>query len=123
MSKERWRSRSADTSSCVLVGNVGTVLGGLEVFENAAPDDGLLEVGVVTAKGMWQWLRVISRIATHHPARSPLVDTTHGRDIEIRVKRPTPYELDGGARPPARRFEVQLEPAAIAVSAPIAPPS
>jgi diacylglycerol kinase (ATP) len=110
-------------ASCVLIGNVGTVLGGLQVFQNATPDDGLLEVGVVTAKGMWQWLRVFSRVATRHAERSPLVKTTHGHEVEIRVKRPTPYELDGGARPAARRFKIRIEPAAIAVGAPVAPVS
>ncbi len=35
--------------SCVLAGNVGKVLGGVEAFHGAQPDDGLLELGVVTA--------------------------------------------------------------------------
>jgi diacylglycerol kinase (ATP) len=33
-------------ASCVLVGNVGTVTGGLRVFEGAKPDDVLLDVAV-----------------------------------------------------------------------------
>jgi diacylglycerol kinase (ATP) len=36
--------------SCVLVRNVGKVLGGVEAFHGAQPDDGLLELGVVTAR-------------------------------------------------------------------------
>jgi diacylglycerol kinase (ATP) len=35
--------------SCVLIGNVGRVVGGIEAFSGAQPDDGLLELGVVTA--------------------------------------------------------------------------
>src|SRR5690348_9507664 len=34
--------------SCVLAGNVAKVLGGIEVFDGARPDDGLLEFGLVT---------------------------------------------------------------------------
>ena len=105
-------------ASFVLLGNVGTVLGGWQVFENASPADGLLEVGVVTAKGLWQWLSVVSRITSHRVARSPFVDTTHGREIDIRVNRPTAYELDGDVRPTARHFKARSEPAAIVVSAP-----
>jgi hypothetical protein len=41
--------------SCVLVGNVGKVLGGVEAFTGARPDDGLLELGVVTAKNPVEW--------------------------------------------------------------------
>ena len=35
--------------SCVLAGNVGRVMGGVEVFPEARPDDGMLQLGVVTA--------------------------------------------------------------------------
>ena len=31
--------------SCVLVGNVGRLFGGVEAFEDASPDDGLLNLG------------------------------------------------------------------------------
>ena len=41
-----------DVSSCVLVGNVGGVFGGVDLFDGAEPDDGLLELGVVTADGL-----------------------------------------------------------------------
>ena len=34
-------------ATCVLVGNVGTIVGGITAFEAARPDDGRLEVGVV----------------------------------------------------------------------------
>ena len=35
-------------STCVLIGNVGSLFAGIEVFSDASPDDGLLDVGVVT---------------------------------------------------------------------------
>lgn len=40
--------------SCVLAGNVGKVLGGVEAFGGAQPDDGLLDLGVVTAENAMQ---------------------------------------------------------------------
>ena len=48
--------------SCVLVGNVAKVLGGVEVFSGAQPDDGLLELGVVTAKNPAEWVRALGRV-------------------------------------------------------------
>ena len=48
-----------DDASCVLVGNVGKILGGIEAFEHARPDDGRLELGVVTAEGLLQWTRAL----------------------------------------------------------------
>ena len=48
-------------ASCVLFGNVGKVLGGMTVFPDASPDDGALEIGVVTAKGVMEWGRALGR--------------------------------------------------------------
>ena len=39
------------TTGCILVGNVPKVFGGIEAFDDASPEDGRLELGVVTAKG------------------------------------------------------------------------
>ena len=39
-------------AGCMLVGNVGKIFGGIEVFPDADPADGRLELGVVTAKGV-----------------------------------------------------------------------
>ena len=50
-------------ASCILLGNVGELFGGVEVFEDARPDDGKLEVGVVTAEGLLEWGRMIARAA------------------------------------------------------------
>ena len=59
--------------SCVLFGNVGKVLGGIIAFNEAKPDDGWLEVGLVTAKGLAQWVRIAGRTAVGQPERSPFV--------------------------------------------------
>ena len=36
-------------ATCILLGNVGDLFGGVEAFEDASPDDGMLELGVVSA--------------------------------------------------------------------------
>lgn len=105
-------------AGCLLVGNVGTIMGGLEVFPDARPDDGRLEVGVVTANRRDQWLRVLGRLIGRHPQRSRFVRTTSGTKIRVQLDRPLPYELDGGARPPADHFRIDIEPAAITLLAP-----
>src|SRR5947207_1852639 len=48
-----------DEASCVLVGNVGTITGGIEAFDDARPDDGWLDVGVATAHGAAEWARTL----------------------------------------------------------------
>jgi diacylglycerol kinase (ATP) len=105
-------------ASCVLIGNVGTITGGITAFEGAEPDSGRLEVGVVTAGGLAQWARVLGRMVVGKAERSPLVDTTTGRKIDVRFTKKTVYELDGGDRPATKRLKVRIEPAAIRVCVP-----
>jgi diacylglycerol kinase (ATP) len=56
--------------SCVLAGNVGQILGGVRAFPRARPDDGLLELGVVTAKNPVQWARAFGRLVLGRAARA-----------------------------------------------------
>jgi diacylglycerol kinase (ATP) len=109
-------------ATAVLVGNVGTVTGGLVVFPKASPYDGMLEVGVVTASTTWQWLRVLSRVARGHLERSPYIELTRGKKIVVELGRKLPYELDGGARGPEKRLEIGVKAAALTVCVPAARP-
>jgi diacylglycerol kinase (ATP) len=108
-------------ASSVLVGNVGKVAGGVKVFARASPVDGILEVGVVTAKSVWQWLRVLSRAARGHVERSPFVKLTRGREVVVELGRKRSYELDGGIRPATRHLRIKVEPAALTVCTPRSP--
>jgi YegS/Rv2252/BmrU family lipid kinase len=108
-------------ATCLLLGNMGTLAGGLTAFPDARPDDGFLEIGVVTAKGTVQWARVLSRLATGHADRSPLAHMTRGRKLDVKLGRSTAYELDGGARPAKRTLHATVEPGAVVVCVPEAP--
>ena len=107
-----------DKASCVLVGNVGEVLGGLSVFPDAAPDDGVLDLGVVTADGWWEWARTLGRSVVGDVAASPFVQTTSGRSIVVRLDAPMPYQLDGGDRKPTTKLKIKVKPEAITVAVP-----
>jgi len=91
-------------AGCVLVGNVGKVFGGIEVFDDASPDDGRLELGVVTAKGVAQWTRALVRTVVGSADRSKFVRTTKARKVRVRLDRKMPYELDGGDAKPIDRL-------------------
>jgi len=104
--------------SCVLVGNVGKVLGGVEAFSGAQADDGLLELGVVTAKNPAEWARTLARLALSNPEKSPFVEVTRGKKARIRFDRQLPYELDGGLRPAVKKMRIQVHPSSIKVCVP-----
>ena len=109
-------------AGCVLFGSMGTLTGGMVAFPDADPTDGQLEIGVVTADKPLQWARVVTRLATGKAERSPLTRMTRGRKIDVRLSRPTIFELDGGARKErTRRLKVRVQPSAIFVCVPDGP--
>jgi diacylglycerol kinase (ATP) len=105
-------------ASCVLLGNIGELFGGVEVFETARPDDGKLEVGVATADGVVEWSRVLARAAFSDPAASPFVRTTKAQSVRIALSRKTLYELDGGARTRVKKIKAKVEAGALTVCVP-----
>ena len=107
-----------DKASCILVGNVGNLFGGIEAFDDAKPDDGMLELGVVTADGLVQWARTMARTAVGTSSKSPFVQVTRARTIEVELGRKVLYELDGGDREKLKSFEIEIEPGAIEVCVP-----
>jgi diacylglycerol kinase family enzyme len=64
------------------------------------------------------WLRVLSRIVTHDPANSPMVNITRGRKVSVKFDGSFPYQLDGGARTKTDKLRVSVEPGAICVCVP-----
>ncbi len=105
-------------ATCVMLGNVGTILGGIQVFDDASPDDGWLDVGVSTATGPLQWARLFGQISTGSAVRSPFIRTTRAKRISIKLAAPVAYELDGGARSKTKRIKAHVVPAAITVCVP-----
>lgn len=105
-------------ASSVLVGNLGKLFAGVEAFEDARPDDGKLELGVVTAEGLLEWSRTIARTAVGSSSASPFVQVTKASSVRVKFDRKILYELDGGDRTPARTLNVEIEPSAITVCVP-----
>ena len=105
-------------ASCLMLGNVGTIAGGIEAFGDARPDDGWLDVGVATAKGPVQWGRVLGRMATGRSEDSPFVRITRARKVSARFGAPLLYELDGGDRAPTTRLKAKAVPGALTVCLP-----
>ena len=111
----RWYKGKA---SCILLGNTGELFGGVSAFEDARPDDGKLELGVVTAEGLVEWGRIIARAAVGTASKSPFARTTKARSVKVELNRKILYELDGGDRSKVKSFKVKVEPSAITVRVP-----
>ena len=102
-------------ASCLLVGNVGALFGGLEAFESASPEDGLLEIGVTHAESLGQWARTVARTAIGSVTQSPFVQATKAKRVDVEFDRKVLYEVDGGDRKEVKRLKVKVKPAALTV--------
>jgi diacylglycerol kinase family enzyme len=107
-----------DEASCVLIGNVGTITGGIRAFDDAEPDDGWLDVGVATAQGALEWARALGTMAIGRSDRSPFVRTTRARRVDVKLESKLVYELDGGARAKTRKFTAEVVPGAVQICVP-----
>jgi diacylglycerol kinase (ATP) len=105
-------------ASCILAGNVGALFGGVHVFADAKPDDGLVELAVVTAEGMAQWARTAARALAGSPEQSPFFRMTKARRAKVKLNRKVLYEMDGGARSKVKAYRLKVEPGAVTVCVP-----
>jgi len=106
------------TATCILLGNLGEIFAGVEVFPDARPDDGVLELGIVTAEGLVQWARTLARTAAGDAKRSPFVRSTKASSVKVVLDRKVRYELDGGDRSKVKSFNVKVEERALSVCVP-----
>lgn len=105
-------------ASCVLVANVGTILGGLEAFPDASPVDGRLNVGVVAARSASEWIRLMASATLRRAEASPLTEMITARQLTISFDRTLPWEVDGGDRKRTAAYEVRCVPDAIRICQP-----
>jgi YegS/Rv2252/BmrU family lipid kinase len=106
-------------ASCILLGNIGSLFAGVDVFDDAYPDDGVLELGVSNAEGLGEWARTIAHTVMGSATKSPFVQATKVERVVVELDRKVPYELDGGERGTVKRLKVKIEPQAITVRVPV----
>jgi diacylglycerol kinase family enzyme len=103
--------------SALIVGNVGWLRGGLPLLPDARPDDGMLDAVALVARGVTGWLSVAAHILLRRPA--------HGRvyrvqftELQVRLGRDQPWELDGEVMGSTRRLRVVAQPGGLLVRMP-----
>ena len=88
------------------------------MFADARPDDGKLEVGVITADGFTQWARTAARTVAANAEASPFVQAARAESVKVKLNRKVMYELDGGDRTKTKSFKAKVEPAAVTLCVP-----
>ncbi|MEE6258924.1 diacylglycerol/lipid kinase family protein [Plantactinospora sonchi] len=96
----------------VLVANVGRLQGGVRLFPDAEPDDGYLDVAVLTPRTIRHWLS-LGWAVLRRRERVPRMEVLRGRRITIDSNRAQPRELDGDLITPGRALHAVIRPEAL----------
>ncbi|MFJ7265357.1 diacylglycerol kinase family protein [Streptomyces sp. NPDC099050] len=122
----------------VVIGNVGTLQGGLPLLPAARADSGRLEVVLFDPRGPFGWLTAAGHLATRPLRRRPpavagpaapdgrseaggALEYFSATRIDVRCAVPQPRELDGDAVSEGVRLTAEIEPGALLLYLPRAP--
>jgi diacylglycerol kinase family enzyme len=100
----------------VVVGNLGTLQGGIQLMPGAQPDDGWLDVVVVSPRSLLGWLSVTGAVITRR--RHASVEHFRCRKIEVRAERPLHAQLDGDPAGTAQLLRASVDPLALLIRVP-----
>jgi diacylglycerol kinase family enzyme len=105
-------------ASGVIVGNVGALQGGLPLLPDAQPDDGLLDVVVLTARGWGSWLAVAAQVLLRRSGGPAQVMRRTFAELRIDADRAHLWELDGEVMGRTRRLVITIRPGTLLVRVP-----
>jgi len=121
------------TVHTLLVGNCGTLPGGVIILPDAQVDDGLLDVVAMRPKNLWGWMRVSyavvwengvlqrSKIGKRIMAADKSVRALRyfqGRRMTLTFERPEEFEIDGEEMGLVTRLDIRVAPASLIVRVP-----
>lgn len=106
----------------VLVGNSGTLLGGLVLMPAAALDDGVLDIVNLAPKGMAGWVAVALRVITRKSRGHERVEHWQAKKIVIMADVPQLSQIDGDPIGEATELAMRVEPGALVVRVPDSAP-
>jgi diacylglycerol kinase family enzyme len=93
----------------VLVANVGRLQGGVQLLSKAQPDDGLLDIAILTPSTLRKWAAMGWGLLRRRN-RIPSMEVFRGSRIEVISDRPQPRQLDGDLVEPSERLIVEVTP-------------
>ncbi len=105
-------------SRTVLVGNSGTLLGGLVLMPEALVDDGVLDVVNLAPKGIPGWIAVAARVISRRRRGHSRVEHWTAREVVIVAGDPQASQIDGDPIGDATEMRIRVDPGALVVRVP-----
>ncbi|MGZ4492744.1 MAG: YegS/Rv2252/BmrU family lipid kinase [Nocardioidaceae bacterium] len=81
----------------VVIGNVGYLQAGIPLLPDAAIDDGVLDVVLISPRRFLSWVPLAVRIFSRNKRVDDTLNRMTGRKVSVRAQHDTPRQLDGDA--------------------------
>lgn len=107
-------------ASGVIAGNVGALQGGLPLLPDAQPDDGRLDLVVLTARGLGGWLGVAAQVVLRRHGGTDQVLRRTFRELHVETGHAHLWELDGEVMGRTRQLVITVRPGTLLVRVPAA---
>jgi diacylglycerol kinase family enzyme len=104
-------------AKAVLVANVGRLQGGIPLLPDAEPDDGCLDVAVLSPRTLAHWAEVAWAVLSRRGG-SPRLELFRATRVEVYSDREQPREVDGDVIEPGRLLSVSVSPRALTLCVP-----
>jgi diacylglycerol kinase family enzyme len=108
----------ARVARMVLVANMGRMQGGVDLFGDARPDDGLLDVAIVSPRSPLAWLRLAVTVLVRRTPYRHQVETVRASTVDIQSRTVEPRQVDGDPIGSADRLTASIRPRALWVCVP-----
>lgn len=97
----------------VMVGNCGKLMGGVEIFQNAAVNDGIVDLLTLAPRGRFGWLQVILGMFRKDKSKNDSIHDHQAKSAEITFEIPQELQLDGDHLGTASHLSVKVAPKAL----------
>ncbi|MBG0560254.1 diacylglycerol/lipid kinase family protein [Actinoplanes aureus] len=101
----------------VIVGNVGRLQGGVRLLSKAEPDDGKLNVAILSPGNLAHWAQLAWAVLRRQD-RVPLMETYTASRVEIYSNRAQSRQLDGDLIAPGKAMKIHVRPRALLLCVP-----
>ncbi|GAA1589019.1 diacylglycerol/lipid kinase family protein [Actinoplanes couchii] len=101
----------------VIIGNVGRLQGGVRLLSEAHPDDGKLDVAILSPNNLGHWIAMGWAVLRRRD-RVPRMETFTAQHVLIRSTRPQPRQLDGDLIDAGTNLEVTIQHQALLLCVP-----
>jgi len=108
-------------SRTVVVGNIGTLVGGLVLMPAATFDDGRLDIVNVAPKGLAGWVAVLLRVMNRRRRGHRRIEHWQARSVVITTESPQAAQIDGDPIGEVSELRMRVDPGVLVVRIPAGP--